>query len=113
MGGWRSASMPTRLAVLDATSREVVAVAVFAAVQIADGVVTVAGVRRFGVAMESNPLLALSMATVGAGVTLSAAKALAVLLGTLLYRHHCHRTLAALTVFYLFAAVLPWTSALA
>lgn len=95
-----------------AATRGMAAVALFIAVQIADGFLTVAGVARFGPAMESNPMLSLSIAAVGAGATLSIAKAIAVVLGTVLHRHRCHRTLALLTLFYVFAAVLPWTSVL-
>lgn len=88
------------------------AIALFTAVQIADGMLTAAGVARFGVAMESNPVLASSIAAVGAGATMWMAKTMAVAIGTVLHRHQCYRTLAALTAFYVFAAVLPWTAAL-
>jgi len=94
------------------TRRGLIAVALFTAVQIADGILTVAGVARFGPGMESNPLLAASIAAVGAAATLSIAKAVAVVLGTVLHRHRCHCTLALLTVFYAVVAVLPWTAAL-
>jgi hypothetical protein len=86
------------------------AVALFVAVQIADGVLTFAGIARFGPAVESNPLLALSIASLGAGATLSIAKSLAVVFGLILHRVGCHLALALLTVLYVFAAVLPWTS---
>jgi len=52
-------------------TRGISAVALFAAVQLADGILTLAGVARFGPAMESNPLLSLSMVTLGAGTALS------------------------------------------
>jgi len=93
-------------------ARGLIAVALFTAVQIADGILTFQGVGRFGLQMESNPLLALSIAAVGAGLTLSIAKTIAVLLGTMLHRRQCHGALAALTMFYVVAAVLPWTAAL-
>lgn len=94
------------------SARGLIAVALFTAVQIADGILTFRGVARFGLEMESNPLLALSIAAVGAGLTLAVAKTIAVLLGTMLHRRQCHGALAALTMFYVVAAVLPWTAAL-
>lgn len=93
-------------------TRGIAAVALFTAVQLADGVLTVAGIARFGLAMESNPLLALSISAVGAGTTLSIAKTIAVLLATILHGRRCHLAIALLTIFYVFVAVLPWTSLL-
>jgi Flp pilus assembly protein TadD len=90
-------------------TRGISAVALFAAVQVADGIQTLAGVARFGPEMESNPILSLSMMTLGAGAALVIAKLAAVALATFLHFAHSHLTLALLTVFYVFAAVLPWT----
>jgi hypothetical protein len=90
------------------STRGVAALALFAAVQLADGVLTFTGVARFGPAVESNPLLAFSMSTFGAGTTLSIMKALAVGLAVILHRTRSHFALACLTVLYVFAAVLPW-----
>jgi len=103
----RFASLAT-LTLPGSATRGIAAVALFAAVQAADGVLTLAGVARFGVSVESNPLIALSMMTLGAGPTLSIAKALAVVLGTVLHGVRWHGTLALLTIFYVFVAVLPW-----
>lgn len=94
------------------TTRGIAAVALFTAVQAADGILTLAGVARFGPAIESNPLIAASIAALGAGATLSIAKVIAVLLATMLHGFRCHLVLALLTVFYVFVAVLPWTSLL-
>lgn len=94
------------------TTRGIAAVALFTAVQFADGVLTMAGVARFGLAVESNPLLSASMTAVGAGVTLSVAKAIAVLLATVLHGLRCHLAIVLLTLFYVFAAVIPWASLL-
>ena len=93
-------------------TRGLAAVALFAAVQVADGALTLAGVARFGPAVESNPLLAMSIAALGAGASLSVAKTTAILLATLLHGARCHLALALLTILYVFAAVLPWTSLL-
>jgi hypothetical protein len=90
-------------------TRGIATVALFAAVQLADGILTLAGVARFGPGMESNPLLSISMMTLGAGAALSIAKLMAVALATVLHGARSHLALALLTVFYVFAAVLPWT----
>jgi hypothetical protein len=94
------------------TTRGIAAVALFTAVQFADGVLTMAGVARFGLTVESNPLLSFGMTAVGAGMTLSIAKAIAVLLATMLHGLRCHLVLVLLTIFYVFAALLPWASLL-
>jgi hypothetical protein len=93
-------------------TRGIAAVVLFTGVQIADGLLTAAGISRFGIGMESNPLLAVSISAVGVAATLSIAKGLAVVVGTMLHSRRCHTTLALLTIFYMFAAVLPWTSLL-
>ena len=85
------------------------ALALFVAVQIADGALTLAGVARYGPTAESNPLLFVSMAALGAGTALSIAKLLAILLATVLHAARLHVALALLTIFYVFVAVLPWT----
>ena len=95
------------------TTRGIAAVALFAAVQFADAILTAEGVARFGLGMESNPVIALSIGAVGAGTTLSIAKMIAVAGAVGLHSLRCHLVLALLTVFYVFVAVLPWTSLLA
>jgi len=89
-------------------TRGISAVALFAAVQMADGILTFAGVARFGPAVESNPILSLSIMAVGAGTALSIAKLAAIMLATVLHGTRSHLLLALLTVFYVFVAVLPW-----
>ena len=91
-------------------TRGIAAVALFAAVQAADGILTLAGVARFGMSVESNPLIALSMMIFGAAPTLSFAKLGAVVLATVLHGVRWHLALALLTIFYVFVAVLPWAS---
>jgi hypothetical protein len=107
----RALSLAT-LTLPGSATRGIAAVALFAAVQVADGMLTFAGVARFGLAVESNPILSLSMMALGAGPTLSIAKVVAVLLATVLHSARWHLALALLTVFYVFVAVLPWTSLL-
>lgn len=94
------------------TTRGIATVALFAAVQVADGVLTLAGVARFGPTVESNPILAQSIVAIGPATTLAIAKAIAVLLGTILHATRWHLALVLLTLFYVFAAVIPWTSLL-
>jgi hypothetical protein len=93
-------------------TRSVWILALFAAVQVADAVMTFDAVKRFGLTAEGNPLLVFYMSTYGLGVTLIMAKAVAIVLGTALYVRAHHLTLAALTVVYVAAAMAPWAWAL-
>ena len=81
---------------------------VFVIFQIADGVITYAVVSIFGSGAEGNPLMVTWMQLAGTGPALVGAKALACGCGGVLHVLGVRRTLAALTVFYLFAAVGPW-----
>jgi hypothetical protein len=94
------------------STRGIASVALFAAVQLADGTLTLEGIARFGPAVESNPILGLLIVTLGAGTTLLAAKGIAVLLATALHSAGWHLALALLTIVYVFGAVIPWTSLL-
>jgi hypothetical protein len=82
--------------------------AIFVTFQIADGAVTYAAVRIFGLVAEGNPLLATWIGLVGAGPALVGAKLLACACGALLYCCGVHRVLAGLTTLYLLGAVAPW-----
>lgn len=93
-------------------TRAIGALALFAAVQVADASLTVTGVSRFGIGVEANPLVAFSISTFGIP-GLVGAKAVAVAGGVVLHACSQHVTLAALTVCSVFAAVVPWTWALA
>lgn len=84
------------------------ALALFIAVQVADGVLTAVGIGRFGPTIEGNPLLVHSILTLGSTPALLIAKAVAILAGTLLHIHSYHLVLAFLTVAYVFATVIPW-----
>src|SRR5262249_53067643 len=98
------------LTISGSATRGIAAVALFAAVQAADGILTLAEVGRFGPSADSDPLMALWRMMLGADPTLSIAKIAAVLLGVVLHGVRWHGTLALLTIFYVFVAVLPWAS---
>lgn len=80
----------------------------FILAQVADGLLTYLGIRKFGIGIEGNPLVAWYVVTFGAGVALVGAKGLAVACGATLYLRAMHRTIGALTLMYLTAAVWPW-----
>jgi len=80
----------------------------FAAVQVADAVLTFSGVQRFGVSAEANPLLSFYMATWGVGVTLLGAKSIAIALAILLSLRSQDLILAVLTLIYVVGAICPW-----
>lgn len=85
---------------------------VFLTFQIADGAMTYGAASIFGAHVEGNPILATWMHVAGIGPTLLAAKLLACGCGILLYYRRGHVWLAALTLSYGLAAVLPWLRAL-
>lgn len=82
--------------------------AIFVALQIADGVLTYAAVERFGTEAEGNPILATWIMLTGAAPALLGAKALACACGAVLYAAGVHGVLNGLSALYLVAAVGPW-----
>ena len=64
--------------------------------------------RAYGIAAEGNMVLATWMALVGPFPTLFVAKMVAAGGGVLLYARGIHRTLALLTLLYIFGAIGPW-----
>jgi hypothetical protein len=82
--------------------------AIFLVFQAADGLMTYGAVSIWGSAAEGNPLLQTWMALIGPGPALVGAKLLASACGTILYVLGGTRILTALTLLYLFAAVVPW-----
>ena len=90
------------------TTRAISSVALFVAVQVADAFLTVAGVARFGLAIEGNPVLLRSMMLLGPNTTLWGAKFIAVLCAAVLYRCERHLVLTLLTIVYVFGAIVPW-----
>jgi len=85
------------------------ALALFIAVQLADGILTSIGVARYGTGVEANPLLVHSMLSYGSWTTLVAAKIVAILGGSVLHVYAYDLVLATLTAGYVFATVLPWS----
>jgi len=83
--------------------------ALFVAVQLADGILTSNGVARYGTSVEANPLLVHSMLSYGSWTTLVAAKVVAILGGSVLHVYRYDLVLAGLTAAYVFATVLPWS----
>ena len=79
----------------------------FVTVQILDGVMSYVGVHQIGW-MEGNPLVAWYATVLGPALAFTVVKLFAVACGSVLYLKARHRTVAALTVFYLAFAVVPW-----
>ena len=86
-----------------------IALIVFIVTQALDGALTYMGVRRFGVDVEANALIAWYTLSWGIGRALIGAKAFAVVCATILYINKRHVAIGLLTVMYLAAAVWPWT----
>jgi hypothetical protein len=82
--------------------------AIFLLAQILDALFTYGGVRRLGIDVEMNLLLAHGMRLIGPGVTLTAAKVIACLCGLFLYSTARHRTLAVAAGLSIGVAVIPW-----
>lgn len=81
---------------------------IFVILQAADGLITYGAVAIFGASAEANPLIQTWIHLAGAGPALLGAKLLACGCGAILYVVRTTRTLAALTVLYLFGAIAPW-----
>ncbi len=87
--------------------------ALFAAVQLADAILTATGVQRFGLAAEANPLISFSMQAFGVTTALASWKLLACVAGALLFVTGRHLELAVLTLVSVLAAAVPWAWILA
>jgi len=87
--------------------------ALFAAIQLADGALTAAGVAQFGARIEGNPLIHLAVDAAGVSVALVAAKLFAISCATVLHLHSRHLALALITLAYVIGAIVPWTFVLA
>ena len=85
------------------------AVVVFVLVQCLDGVLTYMGVHTWGMSIEANPLVSSAVSFAGVGTGLAATKIFAVALGMMLHLRRIHLVVAALALFYMAVAILPWT----
>jgi uncharacterized protein DUF5658 len=85
-----------------------VVVIAFLIAQACDGVFTYVGVSSYGLRVEGNPLLGWLMAGLGSGAGVAAAKATTGAFGIVLHLVSVHRVVAALAVFYIAVAVVPW-----
>ena len=84
----------------------------FLLVQAFDGVFTYVGVQVYGTPIEGNPLLGWMMNAMGQGLALTAAKAVAGAFGIALHLTAVHRVVAALALFYVAVAIVPWLTIL-
>ena len=89
-----------------------IALVLFLLAQASDGVLTYVGVATYGIGIEGNPLIAWLMVTFGQGAALTAAKLTAASFGVALHLVSVHKAVAALALFYLVAAVVPWITLL-
>jgi len=86
-----------------------IAVIIFLIVQALDGALTYLGVHIWGPAIEANPIVSSAVSMAGVGTGLAGAKLVAVAFGIALHLRGVHHVIALLTVFYIAAAILPWT----
>lgn len=89
-----------------------VALVLFLLAQCFDGALTYVGVISFGIESEANPLISGLMLRFGEEAGLLGAKVVAALLGIALHLRQVHGAVALLTVFYVAAAIVPWTAIL-
>ena len=87
-----------------------VVVLAFVLAQCADGVFTYLGVTIWGLQAEGNPLISSAVLVAGLGPGLAGVKLVAVGLGAALHCFRVHNVVALLTVFYIAAAIVPWTA---
>jgi hypothetical protein len=81
----------------------------FLLAQCFDGIFTYVGVQTFGLGIEANPILTGLMASFGCGPALAGAKIVAGGLGICLHLRQIHMAVALLSIFYLTAAIVPWS----
>lgn len=84
----------------------------FLLAQAGDGVLTYVGVATYGHGIEGNPLITWLMQAMGDGPALTTAKITAAALGIALHLSSVHYVVAALAVFYVAVAVVPWMAVL-
>jgi hypothetical protein len=81
----------------------------FVLVQVLDGVMSYVGVHHIGW-MEGNPVVEWYTIVLGPAVAFTVVKLFAVACGSVLYLKRRHGIVAALTLFYLAFAVVPWAN---
>jgi hypothetical protein len=81
---------------------------VFVLTQVADGLFTYFGIKMFGAAIEGNPLVAWYVTAYGAGVCGRGREGPGAGVWSGAALRAMHRTIGALTIIYLTAAVWPW-----
>jgi hypothetical protein len=81
----------------------------FLLAQCFDGIFTYVGVMTYGIGIEANPVIASLMTSFGFGPALTGAKVVAGALGICLHLRQIHGAVALLSLFYLTAAILPWS----
>ena len=84
------------------------AILAFFLAQALDAAFTYWGVALHGRGIEANPILASLMWSIGEGPALASAKLTAAGCGMILHLTQVHKIVAALTLFYVCAALLPW-----
>ena len=85
----------------------------FLLAQACDGALTYVGIRRYGLDIEANPIVAWYVAALGVGTAMIATKTLAALCAATLHVWSRHRTIGVLTILYVAVAVWPWARLLA
>ncbi len=89
-------------------SKGEIAILAFFVAQALDAAFTYWGIAIHGPDIEGNPLLASLMASMGEGPALASAKLAAAGFGMVLHLTHVHKIVAALTLLYVCAALIPW-----
>ena len=84
------------------------ALVAFLGVQLGDGLLTYAGITRFGWHVEANPLVAWYVLAFGPEAALASAKTFAVACVLPLHWRGMYRTIGVLTAIYLAGALFPW-----
>lgn len=95
------------------STRAMFAFALFAAVQLSDGVLTHIGVQQFGIRAEANPVIGMTMQMFGVTAALAGWKLFALFAGAVLHFTECYLALVLLTLMSVVAATIPWAWILA
>ncbi len=88
------------------------AIVAFLVAQALDGIFSYVGLVQYGSHIEANPLISSVIPVLGQGGALATAKIVAATFGIVLHMRGVHRAVAALTLLYLAAAIVPWAALL-